>query len=121
MIIQGSLTLEPMKAKFLGYSSTKQACRCYNIRSHKIIESVNVIVDDTKPRRIQIQGSMDDKKVDDKRKRESTQKEDNSEEEEEEEEERVEEEESHESENEESPRPDTNTPYRWVHKNHPEN
>ena len=39
---------------FLGYSSTKREYICYNIRLHNIIESANVIVDDTKPRRIQI-------------------------------------------------------------------
>ena len=44
---------------FLGYSPTKRAYRCYNLRLHKIIESENVTVDDTKPRRIQIQGSED--------------------------------------------------------------
>ena len=59
---------------FLGYSSTKKAYKCYNLRSHKIIESVNVNVDGIKPRRIQIKGSMDDEgiddeKLDDKRKR----------------------------------------------------
>ena len=57
------------------------AYKCYNIRLHKIIESENVTVDDTKPIRIQIQRSVDDEeiddeKVDDKRNKESTQKED---------------------------------------------
>ena len=33
---------------FLGYSSTKKAYICYNLRFHKIIESANVIVDDAK-------------------------------------------------------------------------
>ena len=40
--------------------------------------------------------------------------------EEEEEEEKLEKEEPHENENEGSPRSDTNTPSRWVQKNHPE-
>ena len=60
---------------FLGYSSTKKAYRCYNLRSHKIIESANVIVDDTEPRRIQIQRSVDDEEMDDKGKEGSNQKE----------------------------------------------
>ena len=99
---------------FLGYSSTKKEYRCYNLRSHKIIENANASIDDTKPRRIQIQGSVDDEeiddeKVDDKRKKESTQKKDNSEEEEE----RVEKEESHENENEYSPRSNTKMQSRW--------
>ena len=37
----------------------------YNLRLHKIIESANVIVDDTKPRRIQIQESVDVEENDD--------------------------------------------------------
>ena len=45
---------------FLGFSSTKKEYRCYNLRSHKIIENANASIDDTKPRRIQIQGSVDD-------------------------------------------------------------
>ena len=36
---------------FLGYSSTKKAYRCYNKRLHKIVESVDVKVDDIKPRK----------------------------------------------------------------------
>ena len=91
---------------FLGYSSTKKAYRCYNLRSNKIIESTNVIVYDTKPRRIQIQRSVDDEEMDDKGNEGSTQKE-----------EKVEEEESHENENEYSLRSDTKTPSRWVKKN----
>ena len=58
---------------FLGYSSTKNACKCYNLRLHKIIKSANVNVDDTKSRRIQIQESVDveetdDEEIDDKEK-----------------------------------------------------
>ena len=37
---------------FLGYSSNKMGYTCYNLRLHKIVESANVIVDDTEPRRI---------------------------------------------------------------------
>ena len=33
---------------FLGYSSKQRAYRCYNLKSHKIIESENVTFDDTK-------------------------------------------------------------------------
>ena len=36
---------------FLGYSSTKKAYRCYNKRLDKIVESVDVKVDDIKPRK----------------------------------------------------------------------
>ena len=36
---------------FLGYSSTKKEYRCYNKRLHKIVESVDVKVDDIKPRK----------------------------------------------------------------------
>ena len=36
---------------FFGYSSTEKKYICYNLRSHKIIESTSVIVDDTKPRK----------------------------------------------------------------------
>ena len=70
---------------FLGYCFTKKEYRCFNLWSHKVIESVNVTIDDTKPRRIQIQRSVDDEEINDKGKEESTQKEDIFEEEEEEE------------------------------------
>ena len=36
---------------FLGYSSTKKAYRCFNKILHKIVESVDVKVDDVKPRK----------------------------------------------------------------------
>ena len=39
---------------FLGYYSTKKAYICYILRTHKIIESENVTVDDTKPRIIHV-------------------------------------------------------------------
>ena len=57
---------------FIGYSSTKKEYRCYNLRLHKIIESANVTVDDTKSRRIQIQESIDDEEIDGKIKEEIT-------------------------------------------------
>ena len=50
---------------FIGYSSTKKTYICYNLRLHKIIESANVTIDDTKSRRIQIQGSVDVEETDD--------------------------------------------------------
>ena len=73
---------------FLGYSSTKKTYKCYNIRSHKIIERASVTVDDTKSRRIQIQESedieeTDHEEINDKQKEESSQEEDALEEEEE--------------------------------------
>ena len=72
---------------FLGYSSSKRAYKCYNLRLQKIIESENVIVDDTKPKRIQIQECVDveendDEERHDKEKEESSQEEDVFEEEE---------------------------------------
>ena len=60
------------KGIFLGYSSTKKTYICYNLRLHKIIESANVTVDDTKSRRIQIQESIDDEEIDGKIKEEIT-------------------------------------------------
>ena len=56
---------------FCGYSSTTRECKCYNIRFPNIIESANVIVDDTKLRIIEIQESVyvketDDEEIDDK-------------------------------------------------------
>ena len=50
---------------FLGYSSTKKEYRCYNKRLHKIVESVDVKVDDIKPRKEKnldsIENTCDDK------------------------------------------------------------
>ena len=53
---------------FLGYSSTKKEYKCYNLKTHNIIESASVIVDDTKSRRIQIQESEDVEETDDEEK-----------------------------------------------------
>ena len=36
------------EAIFLGYSSTKREYKCYNLKSHNIIEIQNVTIDDTK-------------------------------------------------------------------------
>ena len=43
---------------FLGYSSNKKAYRCYNLRSHKIVESADVKVDDLKMIRIKNQETI---------------------------------------------------------------
>ena len=60
---------------FLGYSSSKlRAYICYNIRLHKIIESENVTIDDTNPRRIQIQENVDAEETDDEEIDEDSQK-----------------------------------------------
>ena len=40
---------------FLGYASTKKAYRCYNLRLHKIVESVDVTVDDLKTKKVKHQ------------------------------------------------------------------
>ena len=44
---------------FLRCSSTKKAYRCYNKRLHKIIESVDVEVDDIQPRKEKIRDSIE--------------------------------------------------------------
>jgi hypothetical protein len=43
---------------FLGYDSNKKSYRCYNIRSHKIVESSDVKVDDVKTIRIKNQETI---------------------------------------------------------------
>jgi hypothetical protein len=40
---------------FLGYASTKKAYRSYNLRLHKIVESVDVTVDDLKTKKVKHQ------------------------------------------------------------------
>ena len=99
---------------FLGYSSSKKAYRCYNLKLQKIIESASVIVDDTKPRKIKIQEDENDEAIDDK-------EEDSQEEEDLQDEKEEEDEESQENEKEDSPRADTKTPSRQVQRDHPEN
>ena len=61
----GKFNSRTYKGIFLGYSSTKRAYICYYLKFHEIIESENVIVDDTKPRRTQIQQSVDVEETDD--------------------------------------------------------
>ena len=87
MIIQGSLTLEWMKTYFLDILPPKKAYKFYNLRFHKIIESANVTVDDTKSTRIQIQESedveeTDEEEIDEKEEEEGSLEEDAIEEEE---------------------------------------
>jgi hypothetical protein len=43
---------------FIGYDSNKKAYICYNIRSHKIVESADVKVDDLKTLRIKNQETI---------------------------------------------------------------
>jgi hypothetical protein len=35
------------KSVLFGYSSTRKAYKCYNIRLNKVVESINVTVDET--------------------------------------------------------------------------
>ena len=64
-----------MKEYYIGYSSTKKAYRCYNLRSHNIIEISSVTVDDTKPRKNKVQENEDEEETDDEEKYEDSQKE----------------------------------------------
>ena len=50
---------------FLGYSSTKKAYRCYNFRLHKIVESVDVNVDDLKTKKFKHQENILDSESED--------------------------------------------------------
>jgi hypothetical protein len=50
---------------FLGYASTKKEYKCYNIRSHKIVESAYVKVDDLKTIRIKNQETILDSEDED--------------------------------------------------------
>ena len=43
---------------FLGYASTKKAYRCFNFRLHKIVESLDVIVDDLKTKKFKHQETI---------------------------------------------------------------
>jgi hypothetical protein len=38
------------KRVLVGYSSTRKAYKCYNLRLNKIVESINVTIDDTRGR-----------------------------------------------------------------------
>jgi hypothetical protein len=35
------------KGKLVGYSSTRKAYKCYNLRLNKVVESINVTIDET--------------------------------------------------------------------------
>jgi hypothetical protein len=35
------------KGVLVGYSSTRKACKCYNLRLNKVVESINVTIDET--------------------------------------------------------------------------
>jgi hypothetical protein len=112
---------------FLGYDSTKKEYRCYNLRLHKIFESVDVKVYDIKTIRIKNQETILDSEDEDDDESVGTQEE---EEEVEEDKEEMEENDMDTSEDEaniqeeeikeESPRRDTKTPSRMTQKNHPE-
>jgi hypothetical protein len=100
---------------FLGYSSTKKAYICYNLRLHKIVESANVKVDDLKTKGIksQVNPQIDERiRDDDDEESIDIQEEDSQCEEE------KEEEESQENTEEESPRQDTKAPSRRVQRDH---
>jgi hypothetical protein len=110
---------------FLGYASTKKAYRCYNIRLHKIVESVDVKVDDLKMIRIKHQENILDSEDEDDDESVGTQAkevEENKEEREEDDMDTSEDEEDIRKEEirEESPRRDTKTPSRLTRENHPE-
>ena len=109
---------------FLGYASTKKAYRCYNLRLHKVVESVDVIVDDLKTKKVKHQKITLDNEDEEDEESVGVQ----AEEEENEENEGMQEEDmdiSEDEENtheevtrEESPGRDTKTPSRLVHKHH---
>jgi hypothetical protein len=35
------------KGVLVGYSTTRKACKCYNLRLNKFVERINVIIDET--------------------------------------------------------------------------
>jgi hypothetical protein len=110
---------------FLGYASNKKAYRCYNIRSHKIIESAYVKVDDLKTIRNKNQETIPKNKDEDDDETFGTQLEEVEENEKEREEDDMDTSESEEDSQygeirEEFPRRDTKTPSRIIQKNHPE-
>ena len=91
---------------FLRYSFSKKEYRCFNKRSHKILESEYVRIDDIKPRN---HDSAENTNHEDLQEDKSTH----------DEEEGIEKEDTQESE-EDSPRLDTKNPSRRIQKNHPE-
>jgi hypothetical protein len=40
------------KGVLVGYSNTRKAYKCYNLRLNKVVESINVIVDETSGRKL---------------------------------------------------------------------
>ena len=42
-----SLILMWKKGILVGYSSTRKAYKCYNVRLNKVLESINVTIDET--------------------------------------------------------------------------
>ena len=97
---------------FLEYSSTKNSYRCYNKRLHKIVESVDVKVDDIKARKEKKLDSVEntcDDEIKDLQKDERI----HNEEEDKQKEDIMEDDAKF-------PRPDTKTPSRRVQKDHPE-
>jgi hypothetical protein len=89
---------------FLGYSSRSKAYRCYNKRLQKIVESVNVRIDEELPHK----NKLDVEEMDYNKEEEEAYDEE-------------EEPENAEEEEEETECQDTKTPSRYVQKNHPEN
>ena len=95
---------------FLRYSSTKNAYGCYNKMLHKIVESVDVKVDDIKPRKEKHIDSIKntcDGEIKYLQKEESIHNE-----------EEEKEKEDTQGDEEELPRPNTKTPSRRIQKNH---
>ena len=35
------------KGVFVGYSSIRKKCKCYNLRLNKVVESINIEIDET--------------------------------------------------------------------------
>ena len=108
---------------FLGYASNKKEYICYNIRSHKIVESTYVKVDDLKTSRIKNQETILESEDEDDDETIGTQVEEVEENKEREDDDMHTseyEEYSQEEIREEFPRRDTKTPSRITQKNHPE-
>ena len=92
------------KGILVGYSSTRKAYKCYNLRLNKVVESINITIDET--------GRPESKKEENKSMEQLFEEEDEKEEEEEDEEKPIEEEEQVQQ---VSPK----TPNKQVQKNHP--
>ena len=121
MRILGNSDARSDEGIFLGYSSTKEAYRCYNFSLHNIVESVDVKVDDLKTKKFKHQKNILDSESEDDDELVGTQTDVEEKEDIQEDEIDTEEEEDDTQEEEEgSPRRDTKTPSRIVPKNHPE-